>query len=251
MPQIARQSGAIYTRGADYVLRSLDGYASGNGDLWQESPNPSRKGAPMTTDRTPAQRIGDTGAIPAGAAGGTRVATPVRHLPVAPPPRLVGVVFFGLLALAACASPTPEPTPTVSVHDIAPRAVADLLPQDVYNCTKDRETERWERLSPEEQAKQAVQSALWEDANEVPTSWRRVWYAQGLSCWAVHASDDKYLEYAQALSHPVLLLPSWQLCIEESMGFVEGVLATSMFVIDIDAPDAPAFYSEDARKCFT
>ncbi|MDE2838655.1 MAG: hypothetical protein OXL97_14300 [Chloroflexota bacterium] len=165
------------------------------------------------------------------------------------------LITLGLLMLVVmgCASPTPTPaaTPTVSVHDVYPSAVADLFPQDVYNCSKDRETERWERLSPEEQAEQATRAALLEaQGEEPPASWQRVWYAQALSCWALHASDDQYEAFAQALDSPVALLPSWQLCIEEAMGFVEGVLATSMFIIDVDAPDAPGFYSESARECF-
>ncbi len=156
-----------------------------------------------------------------------------------------------MLVLAGCASPTPTPaptpTPTISVYEVYPPSVADLIPQSVYNCRKDREAERWERLSPEEQAKQNMQVARSQaEGSGAPASWRRVWYAQELSCWALHASDEQYAEASQTLGSPVMLLPSWQLCIEEEMRFVEGVLATSLFIIDGDF----SVYSESALQCF-
>ncbi len=163
---------------------------------------------------------------------------------------LIALGLFALV-LAACASPTPTlaptPTPTISVYEVYPSTVADIIPQSVYNCRKDREAERWERLPPEEQAKQAMQVARFEaEGSGPPASWRRVWYAQELSCWALHASDEQYAEASQIVGSPVMVLPTWQLCIEEEMHFLEGVLATSLFIIKGDF----SVYSESALQCF-
>ena len=154
---------------------------------------------------------------------------------------------FAVLALLlvvglACSPTAPRPTPTVSVHDVYPPAMAELLPQEVYNCSIDREIERLERLSPSERADREIQMA----ASGVPEREMVTLFTQGLSCWALHASDDQYVALMQVTGSLVVMLPSWQLCVEEAMGTLEGVAATSMYVAE---GGDRSFFSDAALRC--
>ena len=147
--------------------------------------------------------------------------------------------------VGGCAAPPhgPIPTPTISVHEVFPSTVAGLLPQSVFNCTSDRETERLERLSPRERANQESQIAT----SGVPVQLMVTRHAQALSCWALHASDDQYVAFMQEVRGNVLVLPSLQLCIEEEMGRVEGMFATSMYIRE---GGDRSLFSDSALQCF-
>jgi len=139
----------------------------------------------------------------------------------------------------ACSSP-PPPTPTISVYEVYPAAVADLLPQDVYNCTYDRETARLDRLSPEERATQEAQMA-----EGMLDEWYATLHTQGLSCWALYASDAEYVRFMDSTGGTMLFLPSWQLCIEDAMGLLEGVVATVVYARLGDL----SVFSAEALRC--
>ena len=155
--------------------------------------------------------------------------------------RACAVVLL-LVVAAACSSPALAPTPTVSVHDVYTIDVARLVPQAVFNCMMDRETERISRLSAREISEQelAVQRGDYMERYGV------VLHVQGLSCWAVHASDAEYVTFMGATGGAADVLPSWQLCIEDAMG-QEGLVATSVY---IGNEEGRSLYTDQALQCF-
>ena len=139
--------------------------------------------------------------------------------------RAFAVLVLMVVGLACNTDPAPtvpEPTSTLSVYDVYPSSTADLMPLQVFNCSVDREGERWERLSPTERVEQETAFAT-----GIPDEWQLVLHTQSLSCWAIHASDGAYVRFMEATGEVdnIYVFPSWQLCIEDAMG-IEGVVAT-------------------------
>lgn len=157
--------------------------------------------------------------------------------------RAYAVVLL-LVVAVACSPPAPEPTPTptVSVRDVYTPGVARLVPQEVFNCIMDREAERISRLS----ARQIVQQELAVERGTFMERWGIALHVQGLSCWAVHASDAQYADLMRYQGDPVVVLPSVQLCIEDAMS-LDGIAATAASVrFDGDL----SVYSDQALQCF-
>ncbi len=135
------------------------------------------------------------------------------------------LVVLSVLVLSACTAPAPTPTTTSLPPPPEPTAtptVASVL-QAASDCAVERQEQNPHLTT------QPVQ---------VPELWLT---AMVLSCWAVHGSDEHYHLYRSELGipGPPKIQPSWQLCLEETVGYSEAV--EHSYSIFRTPPDEVAF----------